>query len=167
ALIDAISAIRIPQSAIAIAGHWRVRVVVGGARHHRRPALHQTQLAGQLADYRNGIRRRWVVRLPDQAARNRGLIPAGAFFLRIVSTAPTSSALPAHSVVSTLPNASCYPASLRIARIGGLPALPRRDLAGDSLDHAERLGRDGEALCAFLSLPQNRERGLDYRDLCV
>src|SRR5262245_63877415 len=78
AIVDAIYAIRNPQSAIAIAGHWRVRVVVGGARHHRRPALHQTQLAGQLADYRNGIRRRWVVRLPDQAARNRGLIPAGA-----------------------------------------------------------------------------------------
>src|SRR5262249_25873126 len=44
AVVDANSAIRNPQSAIDAARYWRVRLVAGGARHHRRPALHQTQL---------------------------------------------------------------------------------------------------------------------------
>src|SRR5262249_26382511 len=151
-----------PNSSV---GHWRARMVVRGARHHRRSDFHQTQLAFQLADDGDDLRRRRIVRLPGQAARNRGLVPAPPFFLRIVSPAQTSSALHAHYLFPAPLHSAHDPASLRIARLGGLPALPRGDLAGDRSDHAERLERAVEALCGRPSLPQDGGRGIDYRDL--
>src|SRR5262249_35079419 len=67
-----------------------LRPVVGGGCPLRGPAFHQTQLAGQLAGDWDDIRRRRAIRLPDQAAGKRGIVPAAAILLRVVPSAQTS-----------------------------------------------------------------------------